>query len=388
MSKTQIYFDNAASTKISDRVYEAMLPFLRESYGNPSALYSLGREASTALKKARGLCSKTLSCEQNEIFFTSGGTESDNWAIRSTAEIMREQGKNHIISSAFEHRAVLNTLKSLEKKGFEVTYLPVYENGIVKISDLEKAITDKTALVTVMYVNNEIGTVQPVSEIGGMCREKKLVFHTDAVQAAPHLRIDVERDNIDMLSISGHKLHAPKGAGLLYCRSGTGLIPMISGGGQERGLRAGTENLPAIVGLAEALTETAETMEESNLKISAVAEKIIGGVEKIKGVSLNGDRSSRIPSILNFSIKGIEGESLVLLLDLKGIACSSGSACTTGNSAPSHVLSSLGLTEEAARGSLRISLSRYNTSEEAERFIKALADIVEKLVSMREQTSL
>lgn len=383
MNKTQIYFDNAATTKISDRVYEAILPYIKESYGNPAALYSLGREAAAALRNARLLCSKSLSCEQNEIFFTSGGTESDNWAIKSIAESMYKQGKNHIITTAFEHHAVLNTVKALEKKGFEVTYLPVYENGIVRVDDLERAITDNTALVTVMYVNNEIGTVQPISEIGRLCREKNVIFHTDAVQAAPHIKIDVKKDNIDLLSISGHKLHAPKGAGLLYCRKGVALASFIDGGKQERRLRAGTENIPAIVGLGEALTEIDEKREENNIKLASLSKKITDEIEKIEGVHFNGDRTRCIPSILNFGFDGIEGESLVWLLDLKGIACSSGSACTSGDNEPSHVLKSLGQSDEMARGSLRVSLSRYNTESEAEYFAEVLTDTVKKLKAMR-----
>lgn len=383
MTKTQIYFDNAATTKISDRVFEKMLPFLKESYGNPSSLYSLGREASTALTNARSRCAELLCCKPAEIYFTSGGSESDNWAIRSAAEAMRQQGKNHIVTSAFEHHAVLNTVKDLEQKGFSVTYLPVYENGIVKAEDAERAITDKTALVTVMYVNNEIGTIQPISEIGEICRKKGAIFHTDAVQAAPHIKINPQKDNIDLLSISGHKLHAPKGVGLLYCRKGLPLTPYITGGNQERGLRAGTENLASIAGLAEAMTETAERFDSDSGAMLSLSQRIINSVEKIQGVYFNGDKTNRIPSILNYSFERIEGESLVLQLDLKGIACSSGSACTSGSIEPSHVLLSIGRSEELAKGSLRISLSRYNTVEETEYFAETLTDIIGKLRAMR-----
>lgn len=383
MTKTHIYFDNAATTKISDRVFEKMLPFLKESYGNPSSLYSIGREASAALTNARSRCAELLCCKPAEIYFTSGGSESDNWAIRSAAEAMRQQGKNHIVTSVFEHHAVLNTVKELEQKGFNVTYLPVYENGIVKAEDAERAITDKTALVTVMYVNNEIGTIQPIPEIGEICRKKGAIFHTDAVQAAPHIKINPKKDNIDLLSISGHKLHAPKGVGLLYCRKGLPLTPYITGGNQERGLRAGTENLASIAGLAEAMTETAERIDTDSRAMLSLSQRIINSVEKIQGVYFNGDKTNRIPSILNYSFEGIEGESLVLQLDLKGIACSSGSACTSGSIEPSHVLLSLGQSEELAKGSLRISLSRYNTAEETEYFAEALTDIIGKLRAMR-----
>lgn len=383
MTKTRIYFDNAATTKISDRVFEKMLPFLKESYGNPSSLYSIGREASAALTNARSRCAELLCCKPAEIYFTSGGSESDNWAIRTAAEAMRQQGKNHIVTSVFEHHAVLNTVKELEQKGFNVNYLPVYENGIVKAEDAERAITDKTALVTVMYVNNEIGTIQPIPEIGEICRKKGAIFHTDAVQAAPHIKINPQKDNIDLLSISGHKLHAPKGVGLLYCRKGLPLTPYITGGNQERGLRAGTENLASIAGLAEAMTETAERIDTDSRAMFSLSKRIINSVEKIQGVYFNGDKTNRIPSILNYSFEGIEGESLVLQLDLKGIACSSGSACTSGSIEPSHVLLSLGQSEELAKGSLRISLSRYNTAEETEYFAEALTDIIGKLRAMR-----
>lgn len=383
MNKTKIYFDNAATTKISDRVFNAMLPYLKESFGNPSALYSLGREAGKALKNARIQCGEFLSCDPSEIYFTSGGTESDNWAIISAAENGKKQGKTHIITSAFEHHAVLNTLRGLEKRGFEVTYLPVHENGVIRTEDVEAAITEKTALVTIMYVNNEIGTIQPVSEIGGICREKGVIFHTDAVQAAPHLKIDPQKDKTDMLSISGHKLHAPKGVGFLYCRKGTDLIPLLRGGKQERNLRAGTENIPAIAGLGEALAEISENREAAEKKLASLSEKIIKSTEKINGVHFNGDKTKRIPSVMNFSFEGVEGESLLLLLDLSGVACSSGSACTSGNTETSHVLKSLGISEELAHGSIRISLSSYNTEEEADYFAEAIDRTVKKLREAR-----
>lgn len=382
MLKTKIYLDNAATTKVSDRAFEAMLPYLKEQYGNPSSIYTLGREASIALTNARSKCAELLNAKPAEIFFTSGGSESDNWAIRSAAEAMREKGKNHIITSAFEHHAVLHTLQELEKKGFRVTYLPVYQNGIVKAEDVKNAITDKTALVTIMYANNEIGTIQPVEEIGAICKEKGVLFHTDAVQAAPHLHIDVEKQNIDMLSISGHKLHAPKGVGLLYCRRGIRLNPLISGGGQERGLRAGTENTASIAALAEAMTEASESMDAVNELHKSFSKQIYNEVMKIDRVHFNGDYEKRIPSTLNFSFEGVEGESLLLQLDLKGIAASSGSACTSGSLDPSHVLLALGLTHEVAHGSLRISMSEYTTREEIDTLLSVLPDIITKLRAM------
>ncbi|MDE7280293.1 MAG: aminotransferase class V-fold PLP-dependent enzyme, partial [Ruminiclostridium sp.] len=311
-----------------------------------------------------------------------GGSESDNWAIRSVADLMKTKGKNHIITSAFEHHAVLHTLQELEKKGFEVTYLPVYSNGVVKVEDVKAAITDKTALVTIMYANNEIGTVQPIREIGAVCREKGVYFHTDAVQAAPHIHIDVQTDNIDLLSISGHKLHAQKGVGLLYCRRGIKLNPLISGGGQERGLRAGTENLSGIIGLAEAMTAANETMDAVNERHKKFADQIYDAVMKIDRVHFNGDREHCIPSTVNFSFEGVEGESLLLQLDLQGIAASSGSACTSGSLDPSHVLLALGLTHEVAHGSLRISMSEYTTQEEIAKLLEVLPGIITKLRAM------
>lgn len=382
MVASRIYLDNAATTKISDRVFEVMLPFLKEEYGNPSSIYSLGRKASMAVTNARSRCAEVIGAAPAEVFFTSGGSESDNWAIRSAAEAMAAKGKKHIVTSAFEHHAVLHTLQDLEKKGFEVTYLPVYKNGVVKAEDVAAAITDKTALVTIMYVNNEIGTVQPVAEIGRLCREKGVLFHTDAVQAVGHIHVDVKRDNIDLMSVSGHKLHAPKGVGLLYCRRGLRLNPLISGGGQERGLRAGTENVAGIVALAEAMTAAAEIMDEINRRHSEFSRRIIEAVAKIDRVHFNGDREKRIPSTLNFSFEGVEGESLLLQLDLKGIAASSGSACTSGSLDPSHVLLALGLTHEVAHGSLRISMSEYTTDEEIDVLLSALPEVVTKLRAM------
>lgn len=382
MTQTKIYLDNAATTKISDRVFNVMLPFLKEEYGNPGSIYSLGRRASMAVTNARSRCGELIGAAPSEIYFTSGGSESDNWAIRSTAEAMAVKGKNHIVTSAFEHHAVLHTLEDLEKRGFDVTYLPVYENGVVKAKDAAAAITDKTALVTIMYVNNEIGTIQPIREIGGICREKGVLFHTDAVQAVGHIHIDVARDNIDLMSVSGHKLRAPKGVGLLYCRRGIKLNPLIFGGGQERGIRAGTENVAGIAALAEAMTAACETMDKTSEKHKAFSEKIIKAVSEIDRVHFNGDYEKRIPSTLNFSFEGVEGESLLLQLDLNGIAAGSGSACTSSSLDPSHVLLALGLTHEAARGSLRISMGDETSEENIDKLLEVLPGIVAKLRTM------
>ena len=382
MFSTKIYLDNAATTKVSDRVLNAMLPYLKEAYGNPSSIYTIGREASIAITNARSRCAEILGAKPNEIYFTSGGSESDNWAIRTVAAQGAANGKKHIITSAFEHHAVLHTLQDLEKQGFEVTYLPVYENGIVKPEDVKSALRPDTALVTIMYANNEIGTIQPIAEIGAICREHKVLFHTDAVQAIPHLHIDVVKENIDLLSASGHKLHAPKGVGLLYCRRGIKLTPYISGGAQERGLRAGTENVSGIVALAEAMTAAAEVMDETNEKHKKYAKKIYDTVMQIPRTRFNGDWEHRIPGTVNFSFEGVEGESLLLQLDLKGIAASSGSACTSGSLDPSHVLLALGLVHEVAHGSLRISMSEYTTEEEIDELISVLPGIIEKLRAM------
>ncbi len=382
MFHTKIYLDNAATTKVSDRVLNAMLPYLKEAYGNPSSIYTIGREASIAVTNARTKCAELIGAKPAEIYFTSGGSEGDNWAIRTIAAQGAAKGKKHIISSAFEHHAVLRTLQDLEKQGFEVTYLPVHENGIVRVEELKAAIRSDTALVTIMYANNEIGTIQPIAEIGAICRENKIIFHTDAVQAVPHLHIDVVKENIDMLSLSGHKLHAPKGVGLLYCRRGIKLTPLIFGGAQERGLRAGTENVASIVALAEAMTAAAETMDEANERHKKYAKKIYDTVMKLPRVHFNGDLEHRIPGTVNFSFEGVEGESLLLQLDLKGIAASSGSACTSGSLDPSHVLLALGLVHEVAHGSLRISMSEYTTEEEIDELCSVLPGIIEKLRSM------
>lgn len=382
MLKTTIYLDNAATTKVSDNVLNAMLPYLTEEYGNPSSIYTLGRNSAIAVNKARHQVAQALGCEDSEIYFTSCGSESDNWAIKSTAKMMAQKGKKHIITSVFEHHAVLHTMDSLKKEGFEITYLPVYSNGIVKVEDVANAIRPDTALVTIMYANNEIGTIQPIPEIGALCKEKGVIFHTDAVQAIGNVHINVKEQNIDMLSLSGHKIHAQKGCGVLYVNKKYRLPPFIDGGAQERGRRAGTENVPAIVGLGVAITDAVNGVDAKNGKLKKFSDRIYNEIMKIDRVHLNGDREKRMPSNLNFSFEGIEGESLLLQLDLQGIAASSGSACTSGSLDPSHVLLSIGLPHEVAHGSLRISMSEYTTEEEVDKLIEVLPVIVNKLRSM------
>ncbi len=382
MLKTTIYLDNAATTKVSDNVLNAMLPYLKEEYGNPSSIYTLGRNSAIAVNKARHQVAQALGCEDSEVYFTSCGSESDNWAIKSTAKMMAQKGKKHIITSVFEHHAVLHTLDALKKEGFEVTYLPVYSNGIVKVEDVANAIRPDTALVTIMYANNEIGTIQPIPEIGALCKEKGVIFHTDAVQAIGNVHINVKEQNIDMLSLSGHKIHAQKGCGVLYVNKKYRLPPFIDGGAQERGRRAGTENVPAIVGLGVAITDAVNGVDAKNEKLKRFSDKIYNEIMKIDRVHLNGDREKRMPSNLNFSFEGVEGESLLLQLDLQGIAASSGSACTSGSLDPSHVLLSIGLPHEVAHGSLRISMSEYTTEEEIDKLIEVLPVIVNKLRSM------
>ncbi|MBQ3843158.1 MAG: IscS subfamily cysteine desulfurase [Ruminiclostridium sp.] len=379
MSETRIYLDNAATTKISDNVLDAMLPWLKDGYGNASSVYSLGRKSAIALNKARAQCAEILGCESRDIFFTSGGTESDNQAVFSAAERGAAKGKRHIIASAFEHHAVLEPLKALEKRGFRITYLPVYENGIVRVSDVEKSLTDDTALVTVMAANNEIGTIQPISEIGALCRERGVIFHTDAVQAFGNIPINVREMNIDMLSLSGHKIHAMKGTGLLYARNSAELRPFILGGAQQSGKRAGTENIAGIVGLAEAVRAAAESIAGKNGKLLPLRDKLISEISKISGARLNGDREKRLASNVNFSFAGIEGEALILQLDLLGIAVSSGSACTSGSLEPSHVLTAIGLDSSEARSSVRITMSSYTTEAEIDELIRVLPGVVEKL---------
>lgn len=378
----KIYADNAATTKMSKAAIHAMLPYMDSIYGNPSSLHSVGQEANEALADARERIAKLLGCDAKEIIFTSGGSEADNQAILSAARIGERKGKKHIVSTAFEHHAVLHTLDKLKKEGFEITLLDVHENGIVTAEQIAEAIRPDTCLVTVMYANNEIGTIQPIAEIGAVCKEKGVLFHTDAVQAAGHLHIDVKKQNIDMLSLSAHKFHGPKGVGVLYARKGILLTNLIEGGAQERGKRGGTENIPAIVGMAVALEEACGKLEENTEKLLKLREKLIDGLSKIPHSVLNGDAIKRLPSNVSFCFEGIEGESLLLLLDDKGICASSGSACTSGSLDPSHVLLAIGRPHEIAHGSLRLSLSEETTEEEVDYMIQAVTEVVAYLRSI------
>lgn len=381
MGKT-VYADNAATTAVSPEVLEAMLPFYREAYGNPSSLYTLGQKAKAALESARAAVASCLGANTNEIYFTGCGSESDNWAIKGAAHAMAKQGKNHIITTAFEHHAVLHTCQALEKEGFSVTYLDVHRNGIVRPEEVEAAITDQTALVTIMYANNEIGTIQPIGEIGEICRRRKVLFHTDAVQAVGNVKIDVKAQNIDLLSLSGHKIHAPKGVGALYLRNGVSIQNFLDGGAQERGRRAGTENVAGIVGLGVAMERACSTIDERAARLTPLRDKLIDGLSKIERSHLNGDRERRLPGNVSFCFEGIEGESLLLMLDIKGISASSGSACTSGSLDPSHVLLSIGLPHEVAHGSVRLSLGDCNTEEDVDYILETLPPIVERLRSM------
>ena len=376
---TTIYVDNAATTKTSRTAIEAMLPYMDKIYGNPSSLHSVGQAAADALRKAREEAAEVLGCEPNEITFTSGGSEADNQALVSAAAIGARKGKKHIISTAFEHHAILHTLKKLEKEGFEVTLLDVHENGMVSAQQVADAIREDTCLVSVMYANNEIGTIQPIAEIGAVCKEKGVIFHTDAVQAVGHVRINVKEENIDMLSLSAHKFHGPKGVGLLYARKGVRLTNIIEGGAQERGKRAGTENIPGIVGMVAALKEANANIDANAEKVSALRDRLIEGLEKIPHSALNGDRTKRLPGNVSFCFEGIEGESLLLLLDAKGICASSGSACTSGSLDPSHVLLAIGRPHEVAHGSLRLTLSEENTQEEVDYIIEETTKVVKYL---------
>ena len=377
-----VYADNAATTKMSRTAIDAMIPYMETIYGNPSSLHSVGQRAAEALWNARVRIAKCLGCEPKEILFTSGGSEADNQAILSAAAIGERKGKKHILSTAFEHHAVLHTLEKLKNRGFDVELLPVGAIGTVNAEQVASAIREDTCLVTVMYANNEIGSVLPISEIGAVCHERGILFHTDAVQAAGHLHIDVKEQNIDMLSPSAHKFHGPKGIGALYARKGLPLINLIEGGAQERGKRAGTENIPAIMGMAAALEESCGNMETNAKKVSALRDKLIAGLSVIPHSALNGDPVNRLPGNVNFCFEGIEGESLLLLLDSKGICASSGSACTSGSLDPSHVLLAIGRPHEIAHGSLRLSLCEYNTEEEIDYMIDEIPKIVSYLRNM------
>ena len=377
-----VYADNAATTKLSDVALAAMMPFFTEIYGNPSSLHSVGQEAKEHLENARERVAKCLGCEAREIYFTSGGSEADNQAIRSAAMLGARKGKKHIISTAFEHHAVLHTLQRLEKEGFEVTYLDVRNNHNITAQQVKEAIRPDTCLVTVMYANNEIGSVLPVAEIGAVCKEAGVIFHTDAVQAVGHIAIDVKAQNIDMLSLSGHKFHGPRGVGALYCRRGLMLTNIIDGGAQERGKRAGTENLPAIMGMAAAMEHAVANLEAYTTRVTALRDKLISGLSQIPHCDLNGDRVNRLPNNVSFCFEGIEGEALLLLLDMKGVAASSGSACTSGSLDPSHVLLAIGRIHDVAHGSLRLSLSEYTTDEEIDHILKVVPEVVAYLRSI------
>ena len=377
-----IYADNAATTKMSQSAVDAVLRCMKENWGNPSSLYEHGQKAREALEDARERMAACLGCTPRELYFTSGGSEADNQAIRSAASLGARKGKKHIISTAFEHHAVLHTLERLKKEGFEITLLDVHSDGIVTPEQVADAIREDTCLVTVMYANNEIGTVEPISEIGAVCREKGVLFHTDAVQAAGHLPISIRDQNIDLLSLSAHKFHGPKGIGALFARKGVLLEPLINGGAQERGKRAGTENVPAIAGMAVALEDACRSLDENRIRVSAMRDRLIEGLDRIPYGELNGSRDSRLPGNVNFCFEGIEGESLLLLLDDKGICASSGSACTSGSLDPSHVLLAIGRPHEVAHGSLRLSISEETTPEEVETIIRAVGETVTYLRNM------
>ena len=378
----QVYADNAATTKMSRVAIDAMLPYFDNIYGNPSSLHSAGQEAKEALEAARERVAKCLGCEPREIYFTSGGSEADNQAIISAARFGARKGKKHIISTASEHHAVLHTLNKLEKEGFEVTYLDVKTNHNITAQQVRDAIREDTCLVTTMYANNEIGSVLPIAEIGAICKEAKVPFHTDAVQAAGHLHIDVKEQNIDMLSLSAHKFHGPKGIGALYCRRGLPLVNIIEGGAQERGKRGGTENIAAICGMAAALEDSCAHIDENTAKVTALRDKLIAGLSQIPHSALNGDAVNRLPGNVSFCFEGIEGESLLLLLDMKGVCASSGSACTSGSLDPSHVLLAIGRVHDVAHGSLRLSLCEYNTEEEVDHILSVVPQVVTYLRNM------
>lgn len=377
-----VYADNAATTRIAPQVLDAMLPYLKEEYGNPSTLYKLGREAKIAIEKAREQVAQVIGAKAEEIFFTGSGTEADNMALKGVLYGPAGKGKKHLITTKIEHHAVLHTAMALEKEGFQVTFLDVDKNGRVDLEELKQAITPDTALVSIMAANNEVGTIQPIEEIGKICREKGVLFHTDAVQAFGHMPLDVNKMNIDLLSLSAHKINGPKGSGALYIRRGLGLRPVIEGGGQERNRRSGTENVAGIVGLGQAAQLAMETMEEESARLKALSQKLIDGVLQIPETILTGDPENRLPGACSFAISAIEGESLVLYLDMEGICTSTGSACSTGSLDPSHVLMAIGLSHEVSHGSLRVSLGRFNTEEEVDYIIETLPKVVEKLRSM------
>ena len=377
----QIYADNAATTKMSEAAIEAMTDGMRNWYGNPSSLYTIGQKAKEKLEEAREEIAAVINANPREIIFTSGGSEADNQALLTAALNGKKQGKTHIISSAFEHHAILHTLNKLEKNGFEITLLPVHENGIIRLDELEQAIREDTCLVTIMTANNEIGTIQPIAEIGEICRIHGVYFHTDSVQAVGHLPIDVQAQNIDMLSASAHKFHGPKGVGFLYARKGIVLQNLIEGGAQERGKRAGTENLPGIMAMAAALKEAAANMEQNNAHLTEIRDYIIKGLSEIPHSALNGDAKQRLPGNVNFSFEGIEGEGILLLLDQKGISASSGSACTSGALDPSHVLLAIGRIHDVAHGSLRLSIGEDITKEQADYIIESVKEVVAHLRS-------
>lgn len=382
MDKRFIYADNAATTKVSERALAAALPYFTEQYGNASSIYSLGMNAAKAVLKARNQVANALGAKPGEIYFTSGGSEADNWAIKAAAEIGAKNGKKHIITSVFEHHAVLHVCEYLEKHGYEITYVPINNKGLIDPEDIKNAIREDTALVTIMYANNEIGAIQPIKEIAAICKERKVMFHTDAVQAVGHIAIDVKDLGVDMLSLSGHKIHAPKGIGALYVRTGLSIPNLIHGGAQERTKRAGTENVPSIVALGEAITEAYENLAEKQEKTKAMRDKLISELTKIKESRLNGDLENRLPGNVNISFRGIEGESLLLMLDLEGICASSGSACTSGSLDPSHVLLALGLDHATAHGSLRLSINEETTDEDIDYIIEAVPRVLAKLRAM------
>ena len=377
-----VYADNAATTAMSQVAMDAMMPYLNKVYGNPSSLHSMGQEAKEALENARQTVADCLGCEPREIIFTSGGSEADNQAIISAARIGAKKGKKHIISTAFEHHAVLHTLQRLQKEGYDVTYLDVSQGHNITAQQVRDAIREDTCLVTVMYANNEIGSVLPIAEIGAVCKEKKVLFHTDAVQAVGHLHIHVKEQNIDMLSLSGHKFHGPKGVGALYVRKGIVLTNVIEGGAQERGKRAGTENIAGICSMAAAMKDSCDHIDENMPRVAAMRDRLIEGLSQIPHSALNGDPVNRLPGNVNFCFEGIEGESLLLLLDMKGVAASSGSACTSGSLDPSHVLLAIGRVHDVAHGSLRLSLCEYNTEEEVDHILKVVPEVVQYLRNM------